>query len=93
MKSLAVYLNCGKVKKKINSKNNTEFFEFSVSRFKDINEKIIFSFLKYPIQGQKLLDFQDFCIVANLMNNKTYLTSDGLNQIRLIKQGMNSYRI
>ena len=64
-----------------------------MSRFKDVNEKIISLFLKYPIQGQKLLDFQDFCIVANLMNNKSHLTNDGLNQIRLIKQGMNSYRI
>jgi len=92
LKSLAVYLNCGKVKK-INSKNNTEFFEFSILRFKDIYKKIIFLFLKYSIQGQKLLDFQDFYIVANLMNNKTHLTSDGLNQIKLIKQGINSYRI
>jgi len=52
LKSLAVYLDCGKVKK-INSKNNTEFFEFSVSRFKDINEKIIFLFLKYSIKGPR----------------------------------------
>jgi hypothetical protein len=41
-----------------------------VSRFKDVNEKIISLFLKYPIQGIKLLDFQDFYNVANLMNKK-----------------------
>jgi hypothetical protein len=93
LKNLANYLGCGRVQKKINSKNNTEFFEFSVSKFKDVNEKIIFLFLNYPIQGQKILDFQDFCNVANLMNKKSHLTNLGLNQIRLIKQGMNSYRI
>jgi LAGLIDADG endonuclease len=93
LKSLSNYLDCGRVQKKINSKYNTEFFEFCVSRFKDVNEKIIFLFLKYPIQGQKFLDFQDFCKVANLMNKKTHLTSEGLNQIRLIKQGLNSYRL
>jgi LAGLIDADG endonuclease len=93
LKSLAKYLDCGKVIKKINSKNNTEFFEFSVSRFKDVNEKIISLFLKYPIQGIKFLDFQDFYNVANLMNKKTHLTDLGLNKIRLIKQGMNSNRI
>lgn len=95
LKSLAKYLDCGKVIKKINSKNNTEFFEFSVSRFKDVNEKIISLFLKYPIlvPGIKFLDFQDFYNVANLMNKKTHLTDLGLNKIRLIKQGMNSNRI
>lgn len=93
LKSLAKYLDCGKVIKKINSKNNTEFFEFRVSRFKDVNEKIISLFIKYPIQGIKLLDFQDFYNVTNLMNKKTHLTNLGVNKIRLIKQGMNSNRI
>jgi len=64
-----------------------------VSRFKDVNEKIISLFIKYPIQGKKLLDFQDFYNVANLMNKNTHLTKLGVNKIRLIKQGMNSNRI
>jgi hypothetical protein len=41
----------------------------------------------------KLLDYQDFYNVANLMNKKTHLTDLGLNKIRLIKQGMNRNRI
>jgi len=61
---------------------------------KILMKNLYFYFLIILLKDQeKLLDFQDFCIVANLMNNKTHLTSDGLNQIRLIKQGMNSYRI
>lgn len=87
------YLDCGRVQKKINKKYNTEFFEFRVEKFNDIDKKIIPFFVKCPIQGQKLLDFQDFCKVANLINKKAHLTTEGLNQIRMIKEGMNRGRI
>ena len=50
-------------------------------------------FVKYPIQGQKILDFQDFRKVANLINKKAHLTTEGLNQIRMIRKGMNKGRI
>ncbi len=87
------YLDCGRVQKKINKKYNTEFFEFRVEKFNDIDKKIIPFFVKYPIQGQKLLDFQDFCKVCNLINKKAHLTTEGLNQIRIIKEGMNRGRV
>ena len=79
-------------KKKINKKYDIEFFEFQVEIFKDIYNKIIPFFIKYPIVGQKLLDFQDFCRVANLMNENAHLTLEGINIIRIIKEGMNKGR-
>jgi hypothetical protein len=54
---------------------------------------------KAKVQGQKLLDFQDFRKVANLINKKAHLTiitltmAEGLNQIRMIRKGMNKGRI
>jgi hypothetical protein len=39
------------------------------------------------------LDFNDFCKIADLMQNKSHLTPDGLEQIRQIKSGMNRGRV
>jgi hypothetical protein len=47
---------------------------------------------KYPIIGVKSKDFADFCLIAELMKNKKHLTTEGLNQIRQIKAGMNKGR-
>lgn len=63
-----------------------------VSRYSDISEKIIPLFNKYPIAGVKLLDFADFCKVAELMKAGQHLTKEGLAEIKLIKAGMNSGR-
>jgi hypothetical protein len=82
-----------KKQNKNSQKNNTEFFEFRVEKFEDINKKIIPLFIIYPIVGQKLLDFQDFCKVANLKEQKAQLTIEGLNQIQLIKKGINRGRV
>lgn len=93
MRSLIDYLDCGRVYKKKSKIYNTEFFEYRVENFKDIHNKIIPFFEKYPIQGKKLLDFQDFCKVAELMKEKAHITNEGLNEIRKIKARMNTLRI
>ena len=79
-------LNCGNVYK------NREAFDFIVSKFQDIDEKIIPFFLKYSIHGVKALDFKDFCFVASMMKEKKHLTKDGLEKIKKIKAGMNRQR-
>ena len=94
LRNLIYFLDCGKVDKNINIKNNIkDFFIFRVENFKDIDSKIIPFFLKYPIVGTKLLDFQDFCKVAEIMREKAHLTISGLDEIRLIKERMNDNRI
>ena len=62
-----------------------------IKNYSDIQNKIIPFFNKYPILGVKSLDFNDFKLVANLIDNKEHLTPEGLNQIIVIvaKQGMN----
>ena len=87
MWSLIHYFNCGKLNK------NNNCFNLTIRKFADLNNKIIPFFIKYPIIGQKLLDFQDFCRVADLINKKDHLTIDGLKKISEIKSGMNTRRV
>ena len=47
---------------------------------------------KYPIVGVKALDFSDFCKASKLIKDKAHLTEKGLENIRLIKAGMNRGR-
>jgi LAGLIDADG endonuclease len=88
MKSLAEYLDCGKY----GLRPQRDTGEFFVTKFSDITDKIIPFFNKYPIQGVKALDFADFCKVAELMKNKDHLNQAGLEQIKIIKAGMNRGR-
>jgi hypothetical protein len=60
-----------------------------VTKFDDLENKIIPFFSKYLIIGVKKKDFEDFCRIVTLMKNKAHLTKEGLNKIREIKAGMN----
>lgn len=88
MKNLVKYLSCGVYY----ARSNRNEGEFQVHVFSDILKCIIPFFQKHPIAGVKSLDFADFCKVANLMQTKAHLTDEGLEQIRIIKLGMNSGR-
>ena len=79
MKSLIKYLNCGNVYR------HQDLSNLRVVKFSDLIEKIIPFFEK----GVKLLDFNDFKKVAELIENKEHLTTEGLDQIRKIKTSMN----
>jgi hypothetical protein len=65
---------------------------FSITKFSDIVSIIIPFFEKYPIEGQRALDFEDFKIVAKIMKVKEHLTTEGYEQILKIKEGMNQNR-
>ncbi len=65
---------------------------FVVTNFKDISEKIIPLFDKYPIQGVKALNYSDFKKIVNLIQNKEHLTEEGLLKIQSIKSNMNIAR-
>jgi hypothetical protein len=63
-----------------------------ISNFKDIYNKIIPMFNEYNIKGVKYSNFQDFCLVAELVNKKDHLTLKGLEEIKKIKSRMNINR-
>ena len=87
IKKFIDYFSCGRVE---NFKNDV--VNFKVTKFEDIVNKIIPFFKKHSIKGVKSEDFKDFCLVADMMKEKKHLTTEGLNQIKLIKAGMNKGR-
>ena len=64
-----------------------------VVKYSDIRDVIIPFFNKYPIEGQKSLDFYDFVKVVDIINNKEHLTLEGFNKIIKIKASMNENRM
>jgi hypothetical protein len=88
MKSIFKLLDCGQVK----ARPKESCVDFIVTKFSDIDAKIIPFFKKYPLTGCKKLDYLDFCKAAELIKNKVHLTSEGLEEILRIKAGMNTGR-
>jgi hypothetical protein len=66
--------------------------EFRIVKLSLITNKLIPFFNEYPIIGNKHLDFLDFCKIAEIMNNNTHKTPEGLKLISVIKSGMNRGR-
>jgi hypothetical protein len=89
IKSLVQYFACGIFSK---SFSQGAISIYTVNKFSDINEKIIPFFEKYPLQGSKRLNFEDFKKVVEIMRNKGHLNQEGLEEIRKIKAGMNRGR-
>jgi hypothetical protein len=67
--------------------------EFICVNTKDINNIILPFFIKYPILGVKALDFNDWCLGAEILKNKAHLTPEGLAQLKAFKSGMNKNRM
>lgn len=88
LKSLVDYLDCG-CYQLWQGKN---WGNFIVTKFSDITDKIIPFFDKYHILGVKSQDYVDFKRVVVLMKTKGHLTTEGLEQIKQIKSGMNRGR-
>jgi hypothetical protein len=88
LKSLIKYLDCGRYQ----SSHGVDYGNFVVTRFSDLYDKIIPFFKKYAIEGVKANDFADFCKAAELMKNKDHISDAVLEEIRLIKAGMNRGR-
>lgn len=94
MNQLVQYLGCGK----FYTKSTKNVGDLVVGKFSDIRDKII-PFLpcklaghESPIIGVKYLDFMDFKKAAELIESKSHLSKSGLEQILLIKAGMNRGR-
>ena len=88
LQSLIEYLGCGK----FYSRTNRELVEFVVVNFKDMEEKILPFFHKYPVLGVKSQNFRDLVLVADIMKDEGHKTELGIQQILNIKEKMNSKR-
>ena len=87
IKSLIEYLGCGNT-----SLDSRGVIDFKVTNFSGIKDIIVPFFIKYPLKGNKSLDFIDFCEVVRLMENKSHLTKEGLDKIKKIRNRMNTNR-
>lgn len=63
--------------------------KFSVKSQKEIIEKIIPFFKKYPLQGKKRKDFEFFCKAADIFIDRQHLTPEGIEKLRMIQSKMN----
>lgn len=88
LKHIAEYLSCGRVEYR-----KEEACDYTVTAFNDIKDKIIPLFIKCPLLGSKALNFKDFKKVVEIMENKKHLTEKGINDIRMIKENMNTGRL
>lgn len=89
MKNIISYLECGRY----SLRKNKLAGDIDVTKFYDLSNKIFPFFFKYPIEGEKSLDFLDFCSAAELVKNKAHLTKEGVEDIRKIKSRMNKSRL
>jgi hypothetical protein len=87
LRSFIEYFSCG------NYYNNRMAGEFMVAKFSDITSKIIPFFLNHPNEGVKAQDFNDFCLIADIVKTKSYLNTEGLDRIGKIRKGMNQGRL
>lgn len=87
IKGLIQYLGCGSYY----TNSSLPQVEYRVSKSSDI-DKIILFFDQYNLISVKLMDYKDFKRTAELMKNKAHLTQKGLDDILIIKGGMNKGR-
>src|SRR3989344_8758073 len=63
-------------------------YKYKVSNLRDITEKIIPFFKKYPLQAKKKHSFELFSEVAGMMLKKRHLTTMGVEEIRKLKMDL-----
>lgn len=94
LKRILEYFGCGiliKCPSKSKSAENL-VYDINISKFSDIVNIVIPFFQQYAIYGAKHADFLDFKKGVSIVNNKGHFTPEGLNQIKNLTYGMNSFR-
>lgn len=84
--------NAGEIKLS-RGKNGGNVYQYRLRHIEKIRKYIIPLFSNYQLQTLKRLDFEDFKLVAELIEKKEHLTQEGIEKIKQIKQGMNRGRI
>ena len=100
MNKIKIYLNCGALR--VTSSRSA--VDLVVLNFTDIETKIIPLIETYSLQGNKKLDYLDFCKAASIIKNKEHLTTlastccrgraevEGVELLKKLKSGMNTGR-
>ena len=78
------YFGCGVVRT-----NHGDRMAYRVRGVKDLQKIIVPFFIKYPLRTKKQIDFLKFRDVLQKMEAGVHLVSDGVEEIRRIKEQMN----
>lgn len=62
--------------------------KYMVGSFKDIKEKVIPFFKTYPPQAKKRYQFELFCKVADMIDQKKHITEEGIAEIRSLRDAL-----
>ena len=82
------YYNCGYCY----LRKTENVIDFKTTKFSEINEIIIPFFINNPILGVKSLDFNDWCLVSEIVKKGEHKSEKGTLKIREIQRGMNRGR-
>lgn len=69
--------------------NHSECYRFEVNALRDLKEKIIPFFNKYPLHSKKNKEFQLFKTIFQLVQKREHKTPTGLKEIEKLKSEMN----
>jgi LAGLIDADG endonuclease len=83
------YFGCGRINID-NSKTAT--MKFVITNNSDLMYKVIPHFDKYPLKTSKFLNYLNFKSAVILMNEKKHYDLKGINNLRVIKSNMNTFR-
>jgi hypothetical protein len=88
-------LRCGAVYfQKEQRANHAQCYRYTVHAQRDIFSKIIPFFQQNQLESvSKRKSFAIFCQIAQLVQNKAHLTTEGIKQIRMLKKHMNQKTI
>ena len=90
LEELQRFFGCGKIFINTRYDNHREpLYRYCVRSVKDIREKIIPFFKKYPLRTAKQNDFKRFVRIIAMMEQKTHLTIKGMEKIAGIVEQMN----
>nr|YP_010608751.1 hypothetical protein PNX16_mgp020 [Drechslerella dactyloides]WAN89831.1 hypothetical protein [Drechslerella dactyloides] len=89
LKRIIKSIGCGIV---VKPGDDRDRYSISVANISDLINIVIPLFEKNSIYGAKNLDFLDFCKGVHIMKNKGHLTLEGLNELKNLAYGMNTYR-
>jgi hypothetical protein len=81
------YFNCGYCY----LRKQENIIDFKTTKFSEVNEIIIPFFINNPILGVKSLDFNDWCLVSEMVKKRKDKL-EGATKIREIQSGMNRGR-
>jgi LAGLIDADG endonuclease len=90
---LTLIASYGGVKLTLRQQRHTQRSYYLVTLTSARSKKILRSYLdKFPLLTSKRLDYQDWCLVDDLIIAKSHHTTKGTVIVNRVKNGMNSYR-